>query len=301
MADRRGRARCSGSTPFGWRIASAVVGTLMVLVMVRLARRVTGSTLLGGVAGLLLCFDGLQLVLSRLALLDIFLAFFLLCAVVLPGRRPRLGPRCGWPGWCRRATARRRRLGPGRRAAVAALAARGRGDVRSGARHASGTPSTRWPASGSWSWCGTPGPGASIGVRRPLLRSAWSTPSRPSATSWSSRSSSTCDLDRLAAARRRLRAALPTTSTAPTGAATSSTTPTASSPSCSRRCARCGTTTTTSTSSTPQFLETPRTPTSPTAGLADPEPPGRRPGRPRHQARPAGLHGRRRTAPACAR
>ena len=49
--------------------------------MIRLVRRLTGSTLLGGVAGLLLCFDGLQLVLSRLALLDIFLAFFLLCAV----------------------------------------------------------------------------------------------------------------------------------------------------------------------------------------------------------------------------
>ena len=70
-----------GMDPFGWRIASAVVGTLMVAVMVRLARRVTGSTLLGGVAGLLLCFDGLELVLSRLALLDIFLAFFVLCAV----------------------------------------------------------------------------------------------------------------------------------------------------------------------------------------------------------------------------
>ena len=61
-----------GMDPFGWRVASAVVGTLMVLVMVRLARRLTGSTLLGVVAGLLLCFDGLQLVLSRLALLDIF-------------------------------------------------------------------------------------------------------------------------------------------------------------------------------------------------------------------------------------
>jgi dolichyl-phosphate-mannose-protein mannosyltransferase len=70
-----------GMDPFGWRIASAVVGTLMIAVMVRLARRVTGSTLLGGVAGLLLCFDGLELVLSRIALLDIFLAFFLLCAV----------------------------------------------------------------------------------------------------------------------------------------------------------------------------------------------------------------------------
>ena len=70
-----------GMDPFGWRIASAVVGTLMVAVMVRLARRLTGSTLLGLVAGLLLTFDGLELVLSRLALLDVFLAFFLLSAV----------------------------------------------------------------------------------------------------------------------------------------------------------------------------------------------------------------------------
>ncbi|HET9758263.1 MAG TPA: phospholipid carrier-dependent glycosyltransferase, partial [Nocardioidaceae bacterium] len=70
-----------GMDPFGWRVASAVAGALMVGVMIRLARRLTGSTLLGCVAGLLLCFDGLQLVLSRLALLDIFMAFFLLCAV----------------------------------------------------------------------------------------------------------------------------------------------------------------------------------------------------------------------------
>lgn len=70
-----------GMEPFGWRVASAVVGALMVLVMCRLARRVTGSTVLGLVAGLLLMLDGLQFVLSRLALLDIFLAFFTLCAV----------------------------------------------------------------------------------------------------------------------------------------------------------------------------------------------------------------------------
>jgi dolichyl-phosphate-mannose-protein mannosyltransferase len=71
----------AGMTPFGWRLAPAIVGSLMVLVMVRLARRVTGSTLLGLVAGILMCFDGLELVLSRLALLDIFEAFFVLCAV----------------------------------------------------------------------------------------------------------------------------------------------------------------------------------------------------------------------------
>ena len=70
-----------GMDPFGWRIASAVVGALMVMVMIRLARRVTRSTMLGLVAGLLMCFDGLHLVLSRLALLDLFVAFFTLCAV----------------------------------------------------------------------------------------------------------------------------------------------------------------------------------------------------------------------------
>jgi len=70
-----------GMDPFGWRVASAIVGSLMVLVMIRLARRVTRSTMLGLVAGLLMCFDGLHLVLSRLALLDLFVAFFMLCAV----------------------------------------------------------------------------------------------------------------------------------------------------------------------------------------------------------------------------
>ena len=70
-----------GMDPFGWRVAAAVVGSLMVLVMVRLARRLTGSTLLGCVAGVLLAFDGLHFVLSRLALLDVFVAFFVLCGV----------------------------------------------------------------------------------------------------------------------------------------------------------------------------------------------------------------------------
>lgn len=70
-----------GMAPFGWRIMAAVVGSLMVLVLIRLARRLTGSTALGLVAGLLLAFDGLHLVLSRLALLDIFQAFFILAAV----------------------------------------------------------------------------------------------------------------------------------------------------------------------------------------------------------------------------
>ncbi len=69
-----------GMTPLGWRFSAALTGTLMVLVMCRLVRRLTGSTLLGCVAGLLLALDGLHFVMSRFALLDIFLAFWLLCA-----------------------------------------------------------------------------------------------------------------------------------------------------------------------------------------------------------------------------
>ena len=69
-----------GLTPLGWRFSAALTGTLMVLVMCRLVRRFTGSTLLGCVAGVLLALDGLHFVMSRFALLDIFLAFWLLCA-----------------------------------------------------------------------------------------------------------------------------------------------------------------------------------------------------------------------------
>ncbi len=70
-----------GLTPLGWRFSAALTGTLMVLVMCRLVRRLTGSTLLGCIAGVLLALDGLHFVMSRFALLDIFLAFWLLCAV----------------------------------------------------------------------------------------------------------------------------------------------------------------------------------------------------------------------------
>ena len=67
-----------GATPFGWRFAAAVCGTLSVLILCRVTRRMTGSTLLGCMAGLLLALDGLQFVTSRAALLDIFVMFWIL-------------------------------------------------------------------------------------------------------------------------------------------------------------------------------------------------------------------------------
>ncbi len=70
-----------GDTPFGWRFSAALCGTLAVLVMVRLARRMFGSTLLGAFAGLLLAMDGLEFVQSRVGILDIFLMFYELVAL----------------------------------------------------------------------------------------------------------------------------------------------------------------------------------------------------------------------------
>jgi dolichyl-phosphate-mannose-protein mannosyltransferase len=69
-----------GLTSFGWRFAPALFGTLAILIMCRVVRRMTRSTLLGCLAGLLLSLDGLEFVLSRTGILDIFLMFFVLAA-----------------------------------------------------------------------------------------------------------------------------------------------------------------------------------------------------------------------------
>src|SRR6516165_6851930 len=69
-----------GLSPFGWRFAVAVVGSLSILLLARIARRMTRSTLLGCFAGLLLALDGLEFVMSRTALLDIFVMFWALAA-----------------------------------------------------------------------------------------------------------------------------------------------------------------------------------------------------------------------------
>ena len=160
-----------GMDSFGWRVASAVVGTLMVLVMVRLMLRLTGSLLLGCTAGLLLTFDGLHFVMSRLALLDIFMAFFLLAGVAClvadrdhgRARMARLVP-AGWTptadDW---GPVRGLRLRPWRLAA----------GVMFGLAVA-----TKWNALfpiavfGLLVWAWDAGARRSLGVRRPWLRAA---------------------------------------------------------------------------------------------------------------------------------
>ncbi|MFI6148990.1 dolichyl-phosphate-mannose--protein mannosyltransferase [Streptomyces sp. NPDC051109] len=69
-----------GFTPFGWRFMTAVLGTLSVLMLCRIGRRLFRSTFLGCLAGALLAVDGLHLVMSRTALLDLVLMFFVLAA-----------------------------------------------------------------------------------------------------------------------------------------------------------------------------------------------------------------------------
>nr|WP_240519602.1 phospholipid carrier-dependent glycosyltransferase [Amycolatopsis antarctica] len=69
-----------GYNGWGWRIGSAVAGVLIVLLVVRIARRLTRSTLLGAVAGILAICDGMLHLQSRVALLDIFLVLFVLAA-----------------------------------------------------------------------------------------------------------------------------------------------------------------------------------------------------------------------------
>ncbi|MDB1087268.1 phospholipid carrier-dependent glycosyltransferase [Streptomyces sp. ACA25] len=69
-----------GMTPFGWRFMMAVLGTLSVLMLCRIGRRLFRSTALGCLAGLLMAVDGLHLVMSRTALLDLVVMFWILAA-----------------------------------------------------------------------------------------------------------------------------------------------------------------------------------------------------------------------------
>ncbi|GGN16512.1 dolichyl-phosphate-mannose--protein mannosyltransferase [Streptomyces fuscichromogenes] len=69
-----------GFNPFGWRFMTALLGTLSVLLLCRIGRRMFRSTFLGCLAGGLMAVDGLHFVMSRTSLLDGVLMFFVLAA-----------------------------------------------------------------------------------------------------------------------------------------------------------------------------------------------------------------------------
>ncbi|WP_345561181.1 dolichyl-phosphate-mannose--protein mannosyltransferase [Streptomyces plumbiresistens] len=69
-----------GFNPFGWRFMTALLGTLAILMLCRIGRRLFRSTFLGCLAGALMAVDGLAFVMARTSLLDGVLMFFVLAA-----------------------------------------------------------------------------------------------------------------------------------------------------------------------------------------------------------------------------
>lgn len=72
-----------GNNEFGWRVIAAVIGSASVLLIYLIVQRLFKSLFLSNIAAALFALDGLHLVMSRVALLDIFLMFFILLAFYL--------------------------------------------------------------------------------------------------------------------------------------------------------------------------------------------------------------------------
>ncbi len=76
-----GQALFGGAdSSFGWRFSVCLLGTLSILMVGRIARRLLGSSVLGTIAALLLAVEGHHFVHSRTGLLDLILMFFALAA-----------------------------------------------------------------------------------------------------------------------------------------------------------------------------------------------------------------------------
>jgi predicted membrane-bound dolichyl-phosphate-mannose-protein mannosyltransferase len=70
-----------GDTPSGWRLPSVVLGTLSILLMYGITRRVGADAYTGLLAAGLLAFDNLMFVHSRIFTLDVFQLTFMLLGV----------------------------------------------------------------------------------------------------------------------------------------------------------------------------------------------------------------------------
>lgn len=90
-----------GNRPIGWRLPSALFGIVGVGLLYLLALRLWRSVWWAGFAALLLALDGLHIVQSRIAMLDIFLTTFITAGIlflVLDRERMEAGPAPGrWP------------------------------------------------------------------------------------------------------------------------------------------------------------------------------------------------------------
>ena len=115
-----GMAATGAGNSFGWRVSTAVVGILAVLVVFLIARALFSSTMIATIAGFLFAIDGHAIVMSRVALLDNIVMFFALLAfgcILLDrrwhanrlaaklldarraGRDPSWGPVLWWRPW----------------------------------------------------------------------------------------------------------------------------------------------------------------------------------------------------------
>ena len=70
-----------GDKPVAWRLPSAIFGTALILATAILATVMFGKKA-GIFAGLILAFENLTLVMSRITMNDIFIAFFSVCAFI---------------------------------------------------------------------------------------------------------------------------------------------------------------------------------------------------------------------------
>jgi Gpi18-like mannosyltransferase len=68
-----------GDHPWSWRVGNATIGTALVGITYLLARRMTGSRLVGALAGAFIVCDGMYLVDSRVGVIDIV---YLTCAAI---------------------------------------------------------------------------------------------------------------------------------------------------------------------------------------------------------------------------
>ncbi len=91
-----GLALFGPENPFGWRIATAISGIVVVFLVMLIARRLFSSITAAAVAGLFVAIDGIAITMSRTALLDGMLAMFVLAAFLAVLRHLDTP---GWGGW----------------------------------------------------------------------------------------------------------------------------------------------------------------------------------------------------------
>lgn len=96
-----------GYSPWGWRVMTALFGTLTVLLIMALARELSQSWKVAACAGIIAICDGVLLVSARFGMLDIFQVTFIVAAAWMLARdRNQVVDRFdafastpGWTGW----------------------------------------------------------------------------------------------------------------------------------------------------------------------------------------------------------